>query len=431
MPASPESADTTRSSSAKLEALLAKLAVRTLELDKAAAEAGRRGSDSGSDESDCDSRAAVTQDEYTYGRSTTKPAVSGYSKGYAPTRGKTTTSAPTKRVTTSKSIYGSKQYWDNRYLDPHATIGENLTKGEINNEWYLGWSVLRPYILDYAVRSHSVVLLGCGTSTLGEDMASCGFSRITAVDYSEPSITLMRKAQQNRLASFERKKQRGEFHDSQNLPPSAPPNPTNFEVSYRVMDVTQMTFSDASFDCVLDKATLDTMCQLDEEDGEELDKEKTTEETPEETCKNENIGKQKTKKTHVARMLRESLRVLRPGGTYVCLTYGEPEDRMDFFLDLNLEWDLLTHRVVLKNKGMFAFPKPRHCLPPRSRLFTAYYIHHKCPVCGIQSANAVRITDTFLLQKKQQSTTCTRFANEAATRDGTKPHKWIQPRSWT
>jgi hypothetical protein len=66
MPASPESADTTRSSSAKLEALLAKLAVRTLELDKAAAEAGRRGSDSGSDESDCDSRAAVTQDEYTY-----------------------------------------------------------------------------------------------------------------------------------------------------------------------------------------------------------------------------------------------------------------------------------------------------------------------------------------------------------------------------
>jgi hypothetical protein len=35
------------------------------------------------------------------------------------------------------------------------------------------------------------------------------------------------------------------------------------------MDVTRMTFADSSFDCVLDKATLDTMCQLDDDDEEE------------------------------------------------------------------------------------------------------------------------------------------------------------------
>ena len=41
-------------------------------------------------------------------------------------------------------------------------------------------------------KEESTVLLGCGTSTLGEDMADDGFSRVRAVDYSEPCIDAMR-----------------------------------------------------------------------------------------------------------------------------------------------------------------------------------------------------------------------------------------------
>ena len=52
------------------------------------------------------------------------------------------------------------------------------------------------------------------------------------------------------------------------------------------MDVTRMTFADEAFDCVLDKATLDTMCQLDDEDEEEEE---------ESSAKTE---KHKNKKTH-------------------------------------------------------------------------------------------------------------------------------------
>jgi hypothetical protein len=168
-------------------------------------------------------------------------------------------------------VYGTKQYWDARYGAPDAVVGENLKKGETNNEWYVGWRVLRRYALEYAARSHRVLLLGIGTSTLGEEMASDGFSRVTAVDYSEPAVRLMRRAQQNRLgARAARAATRGDLEPSSL---DAPTPPTPFEVDYRVMDVTRMTFADEAFDCVLDKATLDTMCQLDDDEDDDDEEE--------------------------------------------------------------------------------------------------------------------------------------------------------------
>ena len=322
MTLSAASAAEQRSSSAKLEALLAKLAVRKLELDKVAAEARLTASDS--DASDDEpilspaENALAAPDEASSSPATrAKPATRGH--------------LPTK---TTASVYGTKQYWDARYGAPDAVVGENLKKGETNNEWYVGWRVLRPYALEYAARSHRVLLLGIGTSTLGEDMASDGFSRVTAVDYSEPAVRLMRRAQQNRLGARARAAARG---DLEPISLDAPTPPTPFEVDYRVMDVTRMTFADEAFDCVLDKATLDTMCQLDEDEDEE-----------DFSLKNDDATK--TKISRAARMLRESCRALRPGGTYVCVTYGSPSDRMDLFLDLALDWDLVAHREIPKNK---------------------------------------------------------------------------------
>ena len=236
-------------------------------------------------------------------------------------------------------MYGSKAYWDARYGAPDAVVGENLRKGETNNEWYVGWRALRPYALDYATRSHRVLLLGIGTSTLGEEMSADGFSRVTAVDYSEPAIERMRKEQENRLRRFRRAEKRGDFSNAENASsPSAPTPPTAFEVDYRVMDVTRMTFADSSFDCVLDKATLDTMCQLDDE---------TTED--DEDVSKTGLSTKRRVSSNAKRMLLESCRALRPGGTYVCVTYGAPSDRMDLFLDLELDWDLVEHREIPKN----------------------------------------------------------------------------------
>jgi SAM-dependent methyltransferase len=153
----------------------------------------------------------------------------------------------------------------------------------------------------------------------------------------------MRKEQENRLRRFRRAEKRGDFSNAENASsPSAPTPPTAFEVDYRVMDVTRMTFADSSFDCVLDKATLDTMCQLDDDEDDD-DEEEARDEFGDAT-------KNKTKISRAARMLRESCRALRPGGTYVCVTYGAPSDRMDLFLDLALDWDLVAHREIPKNK---------------------------------------------------------------------------------
>ena len=327
MTLSAASAAEQRSSSAKLEALLAKLAVRKLELDKVAAEARLTASDS--DASDDEpilspaENALAAPDAVSSSPATrAKPATRGH--------------LPTK---TTASVYGTKQYWDARYGAPDAVVGENLKKGETNNEWYVGWRVLRRYALEYAARSHRVLLLGIGTSTLGEDMASDGFARVTAVDYSEPAVRLMRRAQQNRLGARARAATRGDL-EPESL--DAPTPPTPFEVDYRVMDVTRMTFADEAFDCVLDKATLDTMCQLDDDEDED----------DEEEARDENGDATKTRRkiSRAARMLRESCRALRPGGTYVCVTYGAPSDRMDLFLDLALDWDLVAHREIPKNK---------------------------------------------------------------------------------
>jgi SAM-dependent methyltransferase len=181
-------------------------------------------------------------------------------------------------------------------------------------------------------------------------MSADGFSRVTAVDYSEPAIERMRKEQENRLRRFRRAEKRGDFSNAENASsPSAPTPPTAFEVDYRVMDVTRMTFADSSFDCVLDKATLDTMCQLDDDDDEE-------EETKRASRAKGGDDDAKTKKSassRASRMLRESCRALRPGGTYVCVTYGAPSDRMDLFLDLELDWDLVAHREIPKNKTKY------------------------------------------------------------------------------
>ena len=333
MTLSAASAAEQRSSSAKLEALLAKLAVRKLELDRAAAEA----------------RVAASESDASDDEPILSPAPNAVSSSLSPR-----TNPGVLRVRPARhtaSVYGSKAYWDARYGAPDAVVGENLRKGETNNEWYVGWRALRPYALDYALRSHRVLLLGIGTSTLGEEMSADGFSRVTAVDYSEPAVERMRKEQENRLRRFRRAEKRGDFSNAENAEnaPSAPPPPTAFEVDYRVMDVTRMTFADSSFDCVLDKATLDTMCQLDDDEEEE-------EETKRASRAKGGDDDAKTKKSassRASRMLRESCRALRPGGTYVCVTYGAPSDRMDLFLDLELDWDLVAHREIPKNKTKY------------------------------------------------------------------------------
>jgi SAM-dependent methyltransferase len=323
----------------KLDAFLAKLAAKKRLLERE--ERRDRGEDvSDSDASDASDDAATDRPN--------APAV------VAPADAKS-----------SASIYGSKAYWDARYATG-CVIGANSTRGEVSNEWYVGYDAIAALLSSVGVeKTSSILVLGCGTSTLGEDLADAGFVAVTAVDYSENCIDVMRETSSRNQARWradavaaagvepdsddDDDDDGGGYRAREDEDENADARPLSIAsrnpVRYDVVDVTDMdAYGDGAFDVVLDKATLDTMCQLDDD--------------PE------------TEGSRARRMLRESCRVLRPGGAYVCVTYGDAEDRRGLLVDETLEWDVTPPtaaeveedvtggggglgRVIRKNKAVF------------------------------------------------------------------------------
>eukprot|EP00873_Tetraselmis_striata_P025117 jgi/Tetstr1/445381/TSEL_003394.t1 len=189
----------------------------------------------------------------------------------------------------SKSLYRSRQYWEDRYAD--GVVGHSEAKGVLSNEWYFTYQALSSQLSSHINKDDRVLLLGCGLSTLGVDMEAEGYSSIVAIDYSETCIQRM--------------------NDSRG--PSS-------SVQYMVMDVTCLDFEKGSIDCVLDKATLDSLMNEDEPSGV------------------------------VCAMLREACRVLRPGGKYVCISHS---DRRKLLTDRGLSWALTAEVPLAKKQAEF------------------------------------------------------------------------------
>ena len=78
-----------------------------------------------------------------------------------------------------------------------------------------------------------------------------------------------------------------------------------------VMDVHHMTYEDESFDVILDKGTLDAIICGDESSS-----------NPEQA-------------------LLEVNRVLKKNGVYICISYGMPEYRLDYYQSSSLKWKVV------------------------------------------------------------------------------------------
>ncbi|KAH6916050.1 S-adenosyl-L-methionine-dependent methyltransferase [Coprinopsis sp. MPI-PUGE-AT-0042] len=170
--------------------------------------------------------------------------------------------------------YGTKAYWNQRYAQEEE---------EGNFDWFRTYKDLADIIHELVPnKSSRVLMLGCGNSTLGEDMYDDGYKSIVNTDYSDILID-------------QTKKRHGKARP---------------EMEWHEMDVRDLKFEDESFDVAIDKGTMDAMMT---QKGDVWD-------PPQQViddCTSE---------------VRETLRVLRRGGTFIYLTFGQPHFRKRYLM---------------------------------------------------------------------------------------------------
>nr|VWO98231.1 Type III effector protein (Skwp 4) [Ganoderma boninense] len=154
--------------------------------------------------------------------------------------------------------YGTKEYWDQRYTQESE---------ETSFDWFKSYKdiadIMRELIPD---KSSRILMLGCGNSTLSQDMYEDGYKNIVNTDYSGILIDKMKR------------------HE---------------------MDIRDLKFDTGSFDVAIDKGTMDAMMTAKADVWD----------PPEEVVQNCN------------REVDEVLRVLRKGGVFIYLTFGQPHFR--------------------------------------------------------------------------------------------------------
>ncbi|XP_047982893.1 EEF1A lysine methyltransferase 4 [Salvia hispanica] len=172
-------------------------------------------------------------------------------------------------------------------------------------DWYQRYSALRPFIRKYIHPNSRVLMIGCGNAVISEDMVKDGFEDIMNIDISSVAIEMMKKKYE-----------------------SVP------QLKYMQMDVRDMSlFPDDMFESVIDKGTLDSlMCGTD---------------AP----------------LSASQMLGEVSRLLKPGGVYMLITYGDPNVRMPHINRPVYNWKIELY--IIPRPG---FQKPGGAPPLRSHL---------------------------------------------------------------
>ncbi|KAK4048555.1 hypothetical protein OIV83_004723 [Microbotryomycetes sp. JL201] len=178
-------------------------------------------------------------------------------------------SKPYSRRQQKNSAYGTQEYWDERYSKeaPDATF-----------DWFKTYEQgVKPLINQFIVdRGSRILMLGCGNSALSQDMYADGYKHIENIDYSPIVIDKMK-------------------HQHADKP----------EMSWIVGDVRRLPFEDQSMDVCIDKGTMDAMMTSGGDPWNPPDE-------IVQDCKAE---------------VDEVVRVLKPSGKFIYLTWGQPHFR--------------------------------------------------------------------------------------------------------
>mmetsp|Transcript_74726 Transcript_74726/g.120652 ORF Transcript_74726/g.120652 Transcript_74726/m.120652 type:complete len:236 (-) Transcript_74726:148-855(-) len=162
-------------------------------------------------------------------------------------------------------------------------------------EWLEGFEELEALIKEAANGNQDANFLnvGCGNSLLPEGMYDHGYKSITSIDNAGTCILQM--AARNKV-----------------MRP---------ELKWLKMDATKMQFEKGIFDAVIDKSVIDTFACGD----------------------NASLV--------ICAYLAECWRVLRPKGVFLCISYGNPETRLAFFRQKNLEFSVRHVALPVRSAG--------------------------------------------------------------------------------
>ena len=163
-------------------------------------------------------------------------------------------------------------------------------------EWYNSWVKLKEHVAQHINGSGTALNLGCGNSNMTSELLLNGFDKVVGIDFSEVVIGQMRKKYQ-----LEQK------------------------LEWETGDITKMKFPNNHFDFVFDKATLDTL-----------------------VC-GDNSNKV------IVSLLKEIARVMKPGGTFILISYGSPTTRKRFFEGTQTGLTLVEFVKVAKQEVSGAF----------------------------------------------------------------------------
>merc|ERR1711904_47554 len=166
---------------------------------------------------------------------------------------------------------------------------ERYTKDTEPFDWYQRYEGIKSTLDRYVQPSHKVLMVGAGNSRLSEELYEQQVKNITNIDISEVCVNHMKAKHEDKP-----------------------------EMQWQKMNCTSLEFADVTFDVAIDKGTMDSIL----------------------------CGEGSTK--HCSKMMSEISRVLKPGGTYVVISYGQPDYRLNYFDKPEYNWNILPASSVPK-----------------------------------------------------------------------------------
>ncbi|GMI28519.1 hypothetical protein TeGR_g258 [Tetraparma gracilis] len=174
---------------------------------------------------------------------------------------------------------------------------ERYTKDPEPFDWYQRYSGIRELIAQYIKKEDNVLVAGCGNSRLSEDMYEDGYSSVANIDISRVVVDQMTDKYKEKPA-----------------------------LTWQQMNVCSLEFPDESFDAVIGKATMDAVL----------------------------CGEGST--ANVAKMCAEVSRVLNGAGVFFIVSYGVPDNRLNYLENDDYAWTVTVHTVPKPTVSATAVP---------------------------------------------------------------------------